>query len=424
MTDNEIKYANIIPLIGGMSIANKDATGKKPEFIVSWDAFSKNDSHIVNYLEDVSYLKLPDSLSENETDDVTSRLNESWHEKLDFVSTVCPCAGLSMLNNASNSSSARGSDAIQNDWMYKSANWVLENLRPKVFWGENAPGLYTKIGQGVRNNLKEIADRNGYSFSIVKTDTYLHGIPQHRRRTFYFFWRDTNAPILEWKERSADDLDLVEYLNLIPESADYQNKFFTRDYPVTQWKLYEYVLEKTGLDDKEFKKNYLGALYHYISNNGLVDDAIKWMDEKYPNYEGEERTKLDHIKNKLAQGKGYWDSSPFFVSTYVNAIIGKNMHVLVHPTKDRFLNIRECMWLMGLPHDFNLHEDNQIWNHIAQNVPVKTATYYSEQVMKYIKGELVDSGYKFLMQDNISQKITHSEKELKQKKKYKTKPIL
>jgi len=35
-----MKYCNIIPLIGGMTIGNRQATGNDPEFIVSWDAFS------------------------------------------------------------------------------------------------------------------------------------------------------------------------------------------------------------------------------------------------------------------------------------------------------------------------------------------------------------------------------------------------
>jgi site-specific DNA-cytosine methylase len=402
----QIKYANIIPLIGGMTIGNREAVGHNPEFIVSWSAFGKNDSHIVNYLNDVPYHVLPD----DGEDTITPNIRNQYFEKIDFVSTVCPCAGLSMLNNASGSASARGSDASQNDWMYKSANWVLENIRPKVFWGENAPGLYTSVGNGVRTKLKEIAETYGYSFSIVKTDTYLHGIPQHRKRTFYFFWKGTNAPLLEWYERNSEHKDLIEYLLEIPNDSLYQDEFFTRSHPVTEWKLYEYVLEKTGLSDKEFRKSYLGALYHYISDMGWIDDAIKWMDEKYPNYNGEERTKLDHIKRKLADGKGYWDSSPFFVSTHVNAIIGKNMHVLVHPTEDRFLNIRECMWLMGLPHNFSLTKENQVWNHIAQNVPVKTAKSYTEQVIKYINGELRDSGNQFIMQDNNTKQVTDSEK--------------
>lgn len=415
----DIKYSTIIPLIGGMTIANSKATGKLPEFIVSYDAFKQNDIHITKYMSDVPYHIISDN-----ADSVSSSLKSNYYEKLDFVSTVCPCAGLSLLNNSSNSPSSRGSDAIQNDWMYKSAEWVFENLRPKVFWGENAPGLYTKLGDGVRNNLKEIAAKYGYSFTIIKTDTFIHGIPQHRKRTFYFFWRDTNAPVLNWIYHKSKDLN--EYLNLIPPSAEYQEIYFTRSTPVSDWKLYEYVLQKTGMTDIEFRKSYLGALYHYVSKNNWVDDAIQWLDNNYPNYDGEERNKLEHIKRKISDGKGFWDSSPFFVDKYVNAIIGKNMHVIVHPTKDRFLNIRECMWLMGLPHDFTLYSENNKWNwnHIAQNVPVKTAMDWTYEVIKYLNGDLKDSGCSYIMQDNITQTITYTETNIIKKPKYKTQSIL
>jgi hypothetical protein len=100
------------------------------------------------------------------------------------------------------------------------------------------------------------------------------------------------------------------------------------------------------------------------------------------------------------------------------------MHVIVHPTKDRFLNIRECMWLMGLPHDFILNEKNEIWNHIAQNVPVKTASDWTREVLKYVNGELKDSGCNYIMQDNTTQRITYSESKINKKVKYKTYAII
>jgi len=416
----QVKFANIIPLIGGMTVGNMKSVGNKPEFMISWPAFNRNDSHIVDYLDDVPYHVLPDEDANN--NEISKHLKNQYYEKLDFVSSTCPCAGLSMLNNSTSGSFSRGSEAAQNDWMYKSAEWVFENLRPKVFWGENAPGLYTSIGDGVRDRLKEMAANHGYSFSIIKTDTHLHGIPQHRRRTFYFFWRDTNAPILNWHQHQTPPL--AEYLDMIPEDAPYQDKFFTRSTPVSDWKLYEYILERTGMSDQEFRKSYLGALYHYVSKKGWVEDAIKWLDERYPDYEGEERPKLEHIRRKMEDGRGFWDSSPFFVNDHVNAIIGKNMHVIVHPTKDSFLNIRECMWLMGLPHDFVLNEKNEIWNHIAQNVPVKTASDWTGEVLKYVRGELRDSSCNYIMQDNTTQRITYSESKINKKVKYKTHAII
>ena len=73
--------------------------------------------------------------------------------EMDFINSVCPCAGLSMLNrqkegnvsifilfaylkisfqNTPTVQSGRGADAAQNEWMLKSANYVLSVVRPKV----------------------------------------------------------------------------------------------------------------------------------------------------------------------------------------------------------------------------------------------------------------------------------------------------
>ena len=40
-----MKYITFIPLIGGMAIANAKAVGHKPEFVLSYDAFAKNESN-------------------------------------------------------------------------------------------------------------------------------------------------------------------------------------------------------------------------------------------------------------------------------------------------------------------------------------------------------------------------------------------
>ena len=85
----------------------------------------------------------------------------------------------------------------------------------QVLWGENAPGLYSGVGEGVQKKLRQLAQIYGYSFSVIKTDTELHGIPQKRRRTFYFFWCTPTAPYLSWTRREKPDL--WSYLADIPK---------------------------------------------------------------------------------------------------------------------------------------------------------------------------------------------------------------
>ena len=241
----EIKWASIIPLIGGMSIANKLATNEYPQYLLSYAPFSNNEASLLKYWPNTKHLLIDENLEE-----VKSTIKERG--KIDFVSSVCPCAGLSSLNSGgtADKNTKRGSDAIQNEWLYKAANFVLSEIKPKVYWGENAPALYTKTGQGVQNKLFEIAKQYGYSFSIIKTNTLLHGIPQHRQRTFYFFWQSKYAPILSWIEKPLPTL--IYFLNQIPKDSLYYNKQFHKGQfaKLTDIPIYKYMIHKLGKDRK------------------------------------------------------------------------------------------------------------------------------------------------------------------------------
>ena len=43
------KYASIIPLIGGETIAMEKVFGKRPEYILSYSGFGANDSQLLNH---------------------------------------------------------------------------------------------------------------------------------------------------------------------------------------------------------------------------------------------------------------------------------------------------------------------------------------------------------------------------------------
>ena len=108
----EHTYASIVPLIGGETIAMQNVFQKKPEYILSYAAFTPNDNHLVEYYKnEVPYHVLDDGGNHNV-------------RSVDVVNTVCPCAGLSSLNTSASS------DASANDWMSTSAimSWVHSNL--------------------------------------------------------------------------------------------------------------------------------------------------------------------------------------------------------------------------------------------------------------------------------------------------------
>ena len=99
-----VKYASIVPLIGGETIAMENVFGSRPEYILSYTDFEANDSQLLNYYNhSVPYLKLD--------------VGQLAPHSVDVVNTVCPCAGLSSLSPSSNA------DSTTNDWMVKSAKY-------------------------------------------------------------------------------------------------------------------------------------------------------------------------------------------------------------------------------------------------------------------------------------------------------------
>ena len=98
---------------------------------------------------------------------------------------------------------------------------------------------------------------------------------------------------------------------------------------------------------------------------------------------------------------------PFFFYDKVNAMVGRTITSTLHPSKERYLNVREVMHLMGMPHDFEFSpsEPGATLNMLAQNVPSYTAADMAAEVVKFLRGELEMSEQVFLMQNNFKQKM-------------------
>ena len=379
----EIKYAGIVPLIGGMLFGAEKATGKKPEFILSYPAFTDNDHLLTDYWKDVPY-----HLIEPETNKLPEEIKIP---KVDFVSALCPCAGLSQLNNGKK----RGADAPQNDWMYKTAEYVLEQMRPTVFWGENAPGLYGPIGAPVVEKLREIGERNGYSMSLVKSTTMLHGIPQNRVRSFYFFWKSTTVPMMNWC--AVEKPSLEEYLSRIENDIDPDDKL-EKTNELQSDPLYVWMKQEFG-DWRKFMREKKGSMMDVMINSGKPDEYIEWVKEHYPNH----AKKSEHALYKRRNGMGFWDSSPFLPTDYTGAFTGARMNA-IHPIEDRVLTRKELMYFMGLPIDMIVPTADQMGK-VFQNVPSSTSADWTREVIRYIKGELEMTEHAFIKQDNITQRV-------------------
>ena len=380
-----MNYASIVPLIGGETIAMENVFGKRPEYILSYTDFKANDSQLLHYYNhSMPYILLDEG--------------GTAPHRVDVVNTVCPCAGLSSLSPSSNS------DSSVNDWMVKSAEYVLESIQPTVFWGENAPRLASKMGEPIVAKLRKLAKKYGYTFSIYKTKSILHGLSQIRDRTFYFFWKGNHVPVFEYYKR-----DYVRIEDQIRSSATNEpdpmfeqvnNKAKPTDDP-----LYQFVLEEIegGMSHTDYvkKTEKTHNPFDAIERAGIKYNAVaKWMDSK--GYE-RQAAKSRRIHEKLESGGNIMRKGVEIGKNYIGAFVGHNPTSLVHPDIDRFINTREALDIMKMPKDFELQGGIKNLNMICQNVPVTTAMDMAENVKAFLGGSIETIEAEYILQDNKTQ---------------------
>ncbi len=380
-------YASIVPLIGGETIAMQNVFQKKPEYILSYGPFKANDNHLVEYYKnEVPYYVLDDGGQHNV-------------HSVDVVNTVCPCAGLSSLNTSASS------DAAANDWMSTSANYVLGTVKPRVFWGENAPRLASKMGEPVVENLREIGRKYGYTFSLYKTKSIFHGLSQVRDRSFYFFWKGDKVPKLDYYKRKHQKIE--DTIRSAKNDPDDTMSVLTNEKIPSHNPFYQYVLKEMcgGMSHDEFQNSITRTVnpMDYIENNNVkYSEVSKWL---LKNGYDKESAKAMMIHNKLEAGNNVMRRLVTIPKDYIGAFVGHLPFELTHPDLDRYLTIRECLTIMGLPDDFVLQGGKKNLNHICQNVPVTTASDMADNVLRYVSGymdnQLIDTN--FLVQDNKSQ---------------------
>jgi|TARA_R110000744_G_scaffold159368_1_gene275513 site-specific DNA-cytosine methylase len=383
-------YASIVPLIGGETIAMENVFGKRPKYILSYTPFAANDSQILeHYKNEVPYHVI---------DEGTGRT-----DYVDVVNAVCPCAGLSSLSPSSSS------DNKANDWMVESAKYVLGEVKPKVFWGENAPRLASKMGAPIVKELRKVAKENGYTMSLYKTKSKLHGLSQTRDRSFYFFWKGDEIPHMNFYRRPHERIEDTIRDAFVSED-DPMNELTNKNKP-TDNPFYKYVLEELegGITHKEFQNKIEKTTnpLDYLENRGIeYAEVSEWM---AANGFDKQAKRCLEIHKKLKSGGNIMRKTTEIPKDYIGAFVGHMPTCLTHPDEDRYLTIRECMAIMKLPSDFQLQGGRKNLNMICQNVPVTTAEDMAQNILDWLNGKLDTNQAEFAVFDNKTSTVQYED---------------
>lgn len=387
---SEYTHGSIVPLIGGEPLGLQSAMGgKNPEWVVSYSPFLKNDSHYINYLKEKR---------DWDGDYVLLDQDEQYRAKpVDIVSAVCPCAGLSSLSVTSSE------DSSMNDWMYVSTEYVLEKVRPRVFFGENAPRLFTKKGEKVAKRLHEIGLKNGYSLTLYSTSSRTHGLSQKRPRTFYFFTKGTESTPY-FKTFHRDLIHPVEEILskkrglLVNEPDDPMLELINKSNPYDNpWLKYAlYKTESSNLMDlynKIERTENLIVFSERLSDRNL-NEVADWFDSHSTDVIPEKYgIRARAMQAKLNENKGYWAHGISVPKQIIPALIGVQPSGIINPFSETFLTLRDALDIMTMPEDFSLSFDSsnespvKYTNHICQNVPHDVARDIGEAIIEYLKGE-------------------------------------
>lgn len=396
---DNIKWAAIQPLTGGMYIGAENVIGHPAEYILSYpgvgdaecDKDNKikaagNDYNLMRWLikhdKNPNYAVFNRQMFQNDHDMNPDIIESPWTKDISFfkdiknlqgmdlIVAVPVCAGLSSATRASEETcDARNCNMT---WI---AEYVLSVLKPQCYIFENAPRMMSKAGDRVRKQCEAIAKANEYSIVYYRTDTMLHDNAQKRSRTFILFFRGSHAPELEYENIQVD---VLPYLARIPKDATQQQCIewlpFNNDFV-------KYATEKLG--DDAFSK--FNVVTKWIAYNDLYDDFKKWL-KKHPEHHPSTEKFIDHVFDKMLQGGGWYDMSCYRShDNKTHAVIFKTMRAELHPTENRLFTIREQLHLMGMPHDFELQGDiNKEYPKIGQNVPVRTAFWIVSQALKHM----------------------------------------
>lgn len=397
-----MSHASIIPLIGGELLGTIDATSTLPEYILSYEIFENNDAHLIKYLREKynwggEYLQIDKGT-------LPSKLKQ-----VESVSSVCPCAGLSDLSRHS------GADSATNEWLYRAAEFVFENIRPKVYWGENAYALGKNKGRPVAERLAKLGQKYGYSMTIYLTRAYLHGNPQKRPRAFYIFVEGDRAAVLPFvKKPFASVEDIIK----IPVSKEDQlNQRLRSDKPLDIPFVRQTLARFGETSLASFFENQVPINTYFGMNDTCISDirnhgsAIAIERIKPFTSTAEQFAKLErwirHAESKFDQGKGIWRHSEQLCKGQCPAYIKHSPYFWINPFTEDFVTYREGMRVMGMPDDFDLIPEKNgsvPFNHISQNVPFETARDIARMVACPIELERSFSS-RVLTIDNIAQKI-------------------
>ena len=276
-----------------------------------------------------------------------------------------PCQGFSMSNTMS-----RNMDNEKNFLYLEFVRFVRE-LKPRWFVLENVWGL-TKMNDGqILETIKENFIALGYDVKAKILWANEYGVPQNRYRCFIVGNRD--GVDFEFPQSQGTRVTVGEALADLPPLVNGQ-MLPEADYIISYEEASEYAKLMRN-NSQTAKQNFVTLnnelviqRYHYIPQGGNWRDIPDFL---MTNYADKSRCHSGIYKRLKA------DAPSVVISNYRKSM-------LIHPTQDRGLSVREAARLQSFPDDFIFQGPHMsIQQQIGNAVPPLLSKAVFDQILSY-----------------------------------------
>lgn len=289
-------------------------------------------------------------------EDLTKLPDDFWYkykDKIDVVIAGPPCQGFSMIGQ-------RKKDDKRNS-LFEEVVRVTKIIRPKIVVIENVVGLLsmtTKDGKDVKELIKEEFEKLKYSVKYRVLNAADYGVPQQRKRVIFIITQNGyNVDYPKPKLKEEDYITVGEALGNVDPNGDY------------------YLIPTC-----DFQKLMAGRkdICNHIrrKSNELVTKRMSFIPQG---------GNWQNIPKDLGTGGGTYSNAYRRLDNNKPSITIKHAAkaMIIHPTENRILTVRECARLQSFDDDFVLTGNNSDQHQqLANAVPPLLGKAIAEEIYK------------------------------------------
>lgn len=247
-----------------------------------------------------------------------------------------PCRGFSESNKRTRS--------LKNplNHLYKDFFRFVKDLRPAIFLLENVQGLRTLHHGAVLQDILRIGEKCGYHihWSVVNAEDY--GVPQRRKRIFFVgALVKINSPFSIEKSKITTVREAIDDLPVLENGNRTNLMDYSRNNTLSEFQKVMRRNDGKRVSNNLVTKNNSLVLerYEYVPQGGNWSNIPIDLMYNYKNLNNCHRWIYHRLK---------WDAPSVSISNF-----RKNM--LIHPTQNRGLSVREAARLQTFPDNYEFY---------------------------------------------------------------------